>query len=600
MNFKNIYYVLSFFLINNLTFLISLTFYFEDIKLFYLNNFIIYTNILKISICTLINFFLFSLDKILWRFLSRREFIKLFLFALSSVVSFYFINFLFNRLEIYPRSVVLIHIFLNISIVVAFVYNKGIKDLLKDFRRNPVQIEKSIIIGISDKIINFIKINENLNLYNFIHIFDISNNYVNKNLRSLKVLKFDIDIFNKKILGIQNILIDPDLVDNENLMKITDICLKENVKIINISRVINAISNLNENREFGIENLIPKLNIKSYDEYLAKYNSKTVLITGSCGSIGSEITKKLSDVENVFLICIDLNEEKMMELDLYFKSKNFTRYSLELCNLSDIKVLSKILEKYKPDYCFHAAAVKHVPFVEKSPHIAIQVNIAHTINLAKLCIEYGVNKFNFISTDKAVNPTNIMGLTKRLAEIYLLNLKKSNINFDIRIVRFGNVLNSSGSVIPIFKRNIEYNQKLKITHPEIKRYFMSIGEAVKLVIISNQLDFQLNEKIKIFALDMGQQIKILDLAKKFLIINNLSLDKIDEKFIGLRPGEKLYEELNYQFESVQMTNVKNLNSISYDNNTNFVSNDLIESFLKKPNYSTEDIKATLYDLIKER
>lgn len=597
MNFKNFYYLITFLLINKFSFLLSILFYFDHIQIFFINKLTIYSNILFILLCTLINFFLFSLNKILWSFPSRKEFIKLFLFSLSSVISFYFINFLFNRLEFYPRSIVLIHIFLNISFVVIFVYNRGIKDLIADFKSKPIKTEKSIIVGISDKIINFIKINESLNLYNFIHIFDISNNYSNKNLRSLKILKFDINVFKEKISGIKNILIDPELVNNENLVKITDICLKENIKLINISRIINSISNTNDQREIGIENLIPQLNIDSYDEHLSKYKSKTILITGSCGSIGSEITKKLSNVENIFLVCIDLNEEKMMELDLFFKYKNFTSYSLELCNLSDSFVLDKILKKFKPDYCFHAAAVKHVPFVETSPHIAIQVNVSHTINLAKLCQKNGVKKFNFISTDKAVNPNNIMGLSKRLAEIYLLNLKKKNSNFDIRIVRFGNVLNSSGSVIPIFKRNIKYNQKLKITHPDIKRYFMSIGDAVSLVIISNTLDFPIDDKVKIFILDMGEQIKILDLAKKFLLINNFSISKIDEKFIGLRPGEKLYEELNYDYENLQKTKINNLNLITYNDKINFVDNESIESFLKNQSKNPQELKSSLASLI---
>ena len=409
----------------------------------------------------------------------------------------------------------------------------------------------------------------------------------------MKVSGFIIENFKQEIKKTNNILIDPNTVDDNTLMLITNLCLKENIRIINISEILNGIANTKDQRKIGIENLIPKLEIDNYTNYSSNYISKTVLITGSCGSIGSEITKKLSEIENIFLVCIDINEEKMMELDLYFKYKNFKNYSLELCNLSNLDVIDSILKKFKPDFCFHAAAMKHVNYVESSPSIAIQVNILHTINLCKLSFKNGLKKFNFISTDKAVNPNNIMGLTKRVSEIYLLNFKRENPEYDIRIVRFGNVINSSGSVIPIFKRNIEFNQKLRVTHPDIKRFFMSISDAVKLVIIANTIDIDISNKFRIFVLDMGEQIKIIDLAKKFLIINNISLDKLDKKFIGLRPGEKLYEELNYSYEKIVKTKVKNLNGIIYENNISFVDNSKIENFIKNHPNDNNEIKKEL-------
>ena len=159
------------------------------------------------------------------------------------------------------------------------------------------------------------------------------------------------------------------------------------------------------------------------------------------------------------------------------------------------------------------------------------------------------------------------------------------------------MINSSGSVIPIFKRNIEFNQKLRVTHPDIKRFFMSISDAVKLVIIANTIDIDISNKFRIFVLDMGEQIKIIDLAKKFLIINNISLDKLDKKFIGLRPGEKLYEELNYSYEKIVKTKVKNLNGIIYENNISFVDNSKIENFIKNHPNDNNEIKKELLNLI---
>ena len=597
MKFSNLIYILSFFIISFSSFLISIIFYFDQLNIFFQTKNVLFLNIVLLLLSISSIYLIFSLNKIIWDYPSRRELLRITLFSFISVLTFYLLNFLINRLEAFPRSILLIHTLLNISFSVIFVYKKGLIDLFKEIIIENKNKEKSIIVGISDDVIEFIKINESLKLFNFIHLFDTSKSYQNKNLRSLKVSGFIIEAFKEEIKKISNILIDPNTVDDDTLMLITNLCLKENIRIINIAGILKGIGNTKEQRKIGIENLIPKLEIDSYTNYSSNYISKTVLITGSCGSIGSEITKKLSEIENIFLVCIDTNEEKMMELDLYFKFKNFKNYSLELCNLSNLDVVDRILKKFHPDYCFHAAAMKHVTYVETSPSIAIQVNILHTINLCKLSFKNGIKKFNFISTDKAVNPNNIMGLTKRVAEIYLLNFKKENPEFDIRILRFGNVINSSGSVIPIFKRNIEYNQKLRITHPDIKRYFMSISDAVKLVIIANTIEIDISNKFSIFVLDMGEQIKIIDLAKKFLLINNLSLNKLDKKFIGLRPGEKLYEELNYNYEKIVKTKINNLNGIIYKNDINFVNNYKIEKFLENHSNDNNEIKKELVNLI---
>jgi len=598
MKISNLIYMLVFSIISFFSLLISVKFYFESIFIFFNTSYFICYTIIFIIFSSSISYFIFSLNKLIWKYPARQDLLKIILFAISSVFLFYFFNFLINRLEPFPRSIFLIHILVDMIFVIIFIYNKGIKDLvISIFIKNNIE-NISVIIGISNNVINLIKINESLNLFKFNLILDVSDNYKNKRLRSIQVDRFLNNNIENQLGGFQNILIDPNIIDDELLAKITDLCLRKNIKIINISKILSGFSENPNQNQIGIENLIPKLKIDDYKKYLLQYSSNTILITGSCGSIGSEIVKKLSEAQDVFLVCIDINEEKMMELDLYFKFKGFSNYSLELCNLSDLNVIDEILIKYKPIYCFHAAAMKHVPFVETSPNVAIQVNILHTINLCKLCFKNNVQKFNFISTDKAVNPNNIMGLTKRVAEIYLMNLKKDNPHFDIRIIRFGNVINSSGSVIPIFKRNIEYRQKLTVTHPDIKRFFMSISDAVKLVLISNTMTTKHDNKdLSVFILDMGEQIKILDLAKKFLIINNLSLDNLDDNFTGLRPGEKLFEELNYNFETVLKTSISNLNAIEYDKKTKFVQNMQIDKFLEEYNLETNQIKKNLTNLI---
>ena len=310
MKFPNIIYILFFFIISFSSLLISILFYFDQLNIFFQTKNILFLNIVLLLISISSTYFIFSLNKIIWDYPSRRELFRITLFSFISVLTFYLLNFLINRLETFPRSILLIHILLNISFSVIFVYKKGLLHLFKEILIENKNKEKSIIVGISEDVIEFIKINESLKLFNFIHLFDTSKSHQNKKLRSLKVSGFIIENFKQEIKKTNNILIDPNTVDDNTLMLITNLCLKENIRIINISEILNGIANTKDQRKIGIENLIPKLEIDNYTNYSSNYISKTVLITGSCGSIGSEITKKLSEIENIFLVCIDINEEK--------------------------------------------------------------------------------------------------------------------------------------------------------------------------------------------------------------------------------------------------------------------------------------------------
>ena len=596
MKFNDFKYIFIFSIISNFSLALSAYFRFDSLNHFFVSfDFFLY-NSFTITISVLISFFLLGLNKFIWVYLSRKELLRTIFFSFTSIFIYYFINFLINRLEVFPRSFLPLHIFFNTLLILTFNYKQNIKLLFQN-DANIDEREFSIIIGISDRVVQFLKFNENMKLYNIRVIFDLNKKFNDHKLRSIDIKKFNLLFIEKKILNIKNIFIDPSLIENKLLIKITDLSIKNNFHIININNYLIDQSQFNSKaKKLGIENLIPNIEFDDYEKKLEIYSSKTIVITGVCGSIGSEIAKKLVREKDVFLICLDINEERMMDLQLYFNHIGFKDYVFELCNLYEPLFLENIFNKYKPNICFHAAASKHVPFVENSPELSLQNNIITTINLIKACHKFNFDRFTFISTDKAVNPNNIMGLTKRVAEIYLLNFKKSFPNFDIRIIRFGNVLNSSGSVIPIFKRNISYGQKIKITHPDIKRFFMSIEDAIRLVILSNTITNHLNSiKYDIFILDMGEQIKILDLAKKFLIINNLSLDNLDSNFLGLRSGEKLYEELNYKFEKKNITNIKNIYGVTIDNNIKFKSNLEIEKFINTNN-DRKDLKGILENL----
>jgi len=281
------------------------------------------------------------------------------------------------------------------------------------------------------------------------------------------------------------------------------------------------------------------------------------------------------------LILVDTNEEKLMQVNLFLSesdNNNFKIYSTDISENS----LSNIFKIEKPDIVFHAAAMKHVPFVESFPFNAIKTNVIGTFNLLSLSKKHKVNLLINISSDKAVNPTNIMGMTKRLNELYIqFYANKYNLNY--QSVRFGNVLNSSGSVIPIFDYRLKKNLQIQVTHPNIERFFMSIEDAVYLVLISSYLAKinKLNES-SIFVLDMGKQIKILDLAKKYLKIKGYDINKyLDTNFIGLREGEKLFEELSYDFENLNKSKypfiLKTTNNIKKDFNLKLY-NELIHRY----------------------
>ncbi|AVC43796.1 dTDP-glucose 4,6-dehydratase [Francisella tularensis subsp. novicida] len=296
--------------------------------------------------------------------------------------------------------------------------------------------------------------------------------------------------------------------------------------------------------------------------------NKVVLVTGAGGSIGSEIVRQCIKYQAKELILVDHSE-----FNLYKITEECSHFNINsvLCSVCDRKALAEVFQKYTPNIVFHAAAYKHVPLVEENISRAIRNNILGTKNAIDLAIEAGVESFILISTDKAVRPTNVMGATKRVCELYLQNVDPKNTK--LAAVRFGNVLGSSGSVIPKFEEQIRNGGPVTVTHPEITRYFMLIPEACELVLQAGAIA----KNSEVFVLDMGQPVKIIDLAKQFIRLSGR--DDIDIKIVGLRPGEKLYEELLIEEDDVS-TDYKDIfigRRTFYDINT---LNQDIESLIK--------------------
>jgi FlaA1/EpsC-like NDP-sugar epimerase len=350
--------------------------------------------------------------------------------------------------------------------------------------------------------------------------------------------------------------IDNTKITSERKREITDECLKQNLKIKEVPPVktwINGELQAKSIRPISIEDLLGRSSIKLDRKKIeGGLKNSVVLVTGAAGSIGSEIVRQLIDFKVKRVILFDKAESDLYNLQQEILSKNAHEdFVVVVGDVTNPMKLRKVFIEYAPTMVFNAAAYKHVPLMEEYPSEAVHVNVGGTKILADLSIEFGVQKFVFISTDKAVNPTNVMGATKRISEMYIQSLVQSEkISTQFIITRFGNVLGSNGSVVPLFKKQIENGGPVTITHKDITRYFMTIPEACQLVLEAGFM----GRGGEIFVFDMGEPVKIYDLARKMIMLSGFVPEKdIEIKTIGLRPGEKLYEELISDKEELQPT-----------------------------------------------
>ncbi|MCK4562823.1 MAG: polysaccharide biosynthesis protein, partial [Flavobacteriaceae bacterium] len=307
-----------------------------------------------------------------------------------------------------------------------------------------------------------------------------------------------------------------------------------------VQQWIDGELNVGQIKEVKIEDLLDRSPIQIENPVIQKeFNGKVILITGAAGSIGSEIAHQISNYDYKHIILLDQAESPLYDLQQEFLRNDVKNFSVELADVRNEKRLKSIFKTYKIDLIFHAAAYKHVPLMESNPYEAIRVNIMGTSLVMNLAIKNNIEKFIMVSTDKAVNPTNVMGATKRVAEIYA-NCLNAESKTKFVTTRFGNVLGSNGSVIPLFRKQIENGGPLTVTHKDITRFFMTIPEACQLVLEAGVM----GNGGEIYVFDMGESVKIFDLAKKMIHLSGMEYPKdIDIEITGLRPGEKLYEEL---------------------------------------------------------
>lgn len=435
-----------------------------------------------------------------------------------------------------------------------------IKARLKEHRKR----QNVLIYGTGDKSVGQVARLKNSTHYNVLGFLTFGQRLKKHSIANCKVYYFENETsikFLKEHFDVDAVLFsntDEAKSEQERLIRY---CIDNDVKVLfapPIDEFVDGKVIKQSIREIKIEDLLGRPEIKiSMNEIIKNFQGKTIMVTGGAGSIGSELCRQLATFGIKELVLFDNAETPMhnirLELEERFPELKFTPV------IGDVRQLTRLdfaFRKFKPQVIFHAAAYKHVPLMEENPCEAVFVNVAGTRNVADKSIEYGVEKMVMISTDKAVNPTNIMGCTKRLAEIYVqalgLAIEQGTVKGNTKFVttRFGNVLGSNGSVIPRFREQIAKGGPITVTHPEITRFFMTIPEACRLVMEAATM----TSGNQIFVFDMGESIKIADLAKRMIELAGLTLDEdIKIEYTGLRPGEKLYEEVLSNAENTEAT-----------------------------------------------
>lgn len=400
-------------------------------------------------------------------------------------------------------------------------------------------------------------------------------------------------------LNIDLIIIAIPSLSTKRMQSIVSLCHKTHTPfrtLPGLNQITDGKVSLNALKKVEIEDLLYREQIKTNTKQTQiLVANKVILVTGGGGSIGSELCRQIITLNPKKLIILDHSEYNLYKIAREFHEKQYTDFECVLTSILDLSKLTGLFEKHQIDLIFHAAAYKHVPILEVDPVAAIQNNAIGTIQLATLASKYQIKKFVLVSTDKAVNPTNIMGTTKRIAELACQSMDHQS-NTAFISVRFGNVLGSTGSVVPLFEKQLRAGGPLTVTDPNVTRYFMTIPEAVGLIIESATL----GNDGEIFILDMGNPIKIIDLAKRIIELSGKNIDDVGISIVGLRPGEKLFEELSYDKEKVSITKnqkIWKLNTASIDKK--FIKHALTHLKVVTMESDTSSLTETLLQLVPE-
>jgi FlaA1/EpsC-like NDP-sugar epimerase len=480
--------------------------------------------------------------------------VTIFSIAIGFIVA---VNQLFNIYAGFtiPKSIILIHYLVSVFVLILSRYI--FKAFYEVISTELDTITNALIYGAGDSgIITYGALNrEREGNYQIFGFIDDDKNKVNKKIDRIKI--YDFSKIDKGFIEkneINEVIISIQKIKPSKLLDITDklLALNVDVKIVPpLSKWIEGDLQANQIKQINIADLLDRAPIIIDNPIVQReVNDKVILVSGAAGSIGSEISRQLCLYKCKLIVLIDQAESPLYDLQQELIQKGFTNFVAIVSDVRDKHKMSRIFKKYNPQRVFHAAAYKHVPLMEKSPYEAIKGNVLGTKNLVDLSVENEIERFVMISTDKAVNPTNVMGASKRIAELYISCASKQAVSTKFTTTRFGNVLGSNGSVIPLFKRQIENGGPLTVTHKDITRYFMTIPEACSLVLEAGTM----GKGGEIYIFDMGKSVKIFEIAKRMIHLSGLKYpDDIDIEITGLRPGEKLYEELLADGENTTKT-----------------------------------------------
>ena len=520
----------------------------------YISNYV--ENVLPYTIMSLLIFWLFRLYHSLWQYASIAEVYRI----AEACIIVEVVHFLSNKImgNMLPRSCYFnAAIYLIIAICASRFMYRMIRTVLNKYR-NIKTSNNVMIIGAGEATNVIMREIQNSSYLANSNIIDDDRRKVGKYIRGVKVIGTRDKIKEAaKLYDIDEIIFAIPSASNEVKRDILNICKETDctLKILpGVYQMVDGEINVNSIRNVDVLDLLGRDPIEVDIESIMGYvKDKVIMVTGGGGSIGSELCRQLVSHKPKQLIIFDIYEnnayEIQQELKINYPDANVVTLIGSIRNVSR---LESVFAQYKPDIVYHAAAHKHVPLMEVSPDEAVKNNVVGTWNVARMADKYGVKKFVMISTDKAVNPTNVMGATKRICEMIVQTYNEIS-KTDFVAVRFGNVLGSNGSVIPLFKRQIEAGGPVTVTDPNIIRYFMTIPEAVSLVLQAGAYA----KGGEIFILDMGEPVKIDDLAKNLIRLSGYTLGvDMEIKYTGLRPGEKLYEELLMKEEGLQETDNK--------------------------------------------
>lgn len=515
-----------------------------------------------------------------------------------------FVNWTFNVFKPYtiPVSIVAIHYLLN---TVVLITSRFIFKMFYEVISTELETHNNVLIyGAGESgIITYTAITrERNNPYNVIGFIDDDKRKVNKNIDRKKI--YDFSKITEKFIKkhhINDVIISIQQISSNRLFEITDQLIKlgVDVKIVPpISKWVDGNLNANQIERLNIDDLLEREPIVIDNPIVNKeVADKVIFVTGAAGSIGSEISRQLAKYPVKMLILLDHAESQLYDLQQELIQSDFKKFKAIVTDVRDVARMNKLFEAFKPHKVFHAAAYKHVPLMESNPYEAVNINVFGTKTIVDLSVKYNVDRFVMISTDKAVNPTNVMGATKRVAELYVEYVSDRNSNTKFTITRFGNVLGSNGSVVPLFKKQIKNGGPITVTHKDITRYFMTIPEACSLVLEAGTM----GTGGEIYIFDMGKSVKIFDMAKRMISLSGFKYpEDIDIKITGLRPGEKLYEELLASSENTIKTyhpKIMIAKTSGYNNDN--ILEQLNQLNTKKTILSNSEIVSMIKDMVPE-